>query len=37
MLENKEHYADDVTDILVGQGFVENEEAEQFKKYLRGW
>lgn len=37
MLDQQTRYADDVTSILLGHGLVEDDQADEFKKFLRGW
>jgi len=37
MISEQDHYAEDVTTILLRQGMLVDDEAEQFRRYVRGW
>jgi len=37
MLDQETRYADDVTSLLLGNGLIQDEEADEFKTILRGW
>jgi len=35
--QDKERYAEDVVEILIGHGYVDEDEKEQFRRYIGGW
>ena len=37
MLDQQTRYADDITSMLIGNGLIQDEEAEEFKTFIRGW
>lgn len=35
--QEQERYTNDIIDILLSQGLVEEDEKEAFRRYVRGW
>lgn len=36
-MNQTEQYAEDVTSLLLGQGLLTDDDAENMKRHLRGW